>query len=287
MRPATILVPALFVVLWSTGFVGAKFGLPYAEPMTFLGLRFTLAAIALALVALALGEWRKVRDAKGAALIGVFIHGVYLGGVFYAIFLGLGAAMAALVVSLQPVMTAILARTMLGERLIAIQWIGVALGVAGVALAVWRKLGDGEISAASLSLCVAGLAAISYATILQKRRGVTALAADGAMQFAAAAAFCAILAIALETNEIRWTTEFFLALGWMVFVLSLGAMTLLYLMLRRGEASRIASLFFLVPAVTALMAWAMFGELFGAFEIAGLVVAGLGVALVTQAPRAS
>lgn len=288
-----LLAPPVFVALWATGFVGAKFGLPYAEPMTTLALRFGLAAAALAVWAALAGEfgpWRAggVRVWGMAAAVGVLIHGVYLGGVFTAIWLGAGAGLAALVVGLQPVATAVMAGVMLGERLSRRQWAGMALGLAGVALVVWRKAGAGEVGAFALALLVAGLLAISYATIVQKRRGVTSgLAADGAAQFAAASVFCALFAALFETGVIDWTAEYVFALSWMVIVLSIGAISLLYAMLRQGAASKTASLFFLVPGVTALMAWAMFGETVGPLQALGLATATLGVWLVTQAAPAA
>ncbi|MEO0360923.1 MAG: DMT family transporter [Pseudomonadota bacterium] len=287
------LAPPLFVALWATGFVGAKYALPYAEPMTTLALRFGLAAAALWLWAAAAGELRGrrfggARTVGSAAVVGVLIHAVYLGGVFAAIWLGAGAALSALVVGLQPVATALLAGAMLGERLGPRRWAGMALGLAGVALVVWRKMDAGALEPFPLLLLVAALVAISYGTILQKRRAVTSrLAADGALQFAAAALVCAAAAGALETRRIDWTAEYVFALSWMVVVLSLGAISLFYAMLRRGEASKTASLFFLVPGVTAAMAWAMFGEAFGWAELAGLVLAAVGVRLAAQVEGSS
>ena len=282
-----LLAPPVFVVLWSTGFVGAKFGLPYAEPFTFLSVRFYLAAAALLLLARLFGEpWKGPYDWSGAALIGVLIHALYLGAVFQAIYWGMGAALSALIVSLQPVSTVLLARLLLGERMMPRQWFGMALGFLGVALVVGRHVELGEAGLGAAALCFVGMFSASLASVLQKRRSAEKrLATDSAVQFIAAATVCATLVFAFETREISPEPEFFAALAWMVIVLSLGAITILYYMLRRGEASRVASQFFLVPAVTALMAWAMFGETFGLFELGGLVVAGVGVALVTLAPK--
>ena len=282
-----LLAPPVFVVLWSTGFVGAKFGLPYAEPFTFLSIRFFLAAAALLLLARLFGEqWKGPYDWSGAAIIGVLIHALYLGSVFQAIFWGMGAALSALIVSLQPVSTALMARIILGERMAVRQWVGMALGFFGVALVVGRNVELGEAGLAAALLCFVGMFSASLASVLQKRRsGETRLATGSAVQFLAAAIVCAFGAFAFETREINPAPEFFAALAWMVIVLSLGAITILYYMLRKGEASRVASQFFLVPAVTALMAWAIFGETFGLFELGGLVVAGIGVALVTLAPK--
>lgn len=286
-KTLTFLAPPVFVVLWSTGFVGAKFGLPYAEPFTFLSVRFYLAAAALLLLARLFGErWTGAYDWSGAALIGVLIHALYLGAVFQAIFWGMGAALSALIVSLQPVSTVLLARLLLGERMALRQWVGMGLGFLGVALVVGRNVELGEAGLEAAALCFVGMFSASLASVLQKRRSAEKrLATDSAVQFLAAATVCAVGAFAFETREINPAPEFFAALAWMVIVLSLGAITILYYMLRKGEASRVASQFFLVPAVTALMAWAMFGETFGLFELGGLVVAGIGVALVTLAPK--
>lgn len=276
---------AVFVVLWATGFVGAKYGLPYAGPMTFLAIRFSLVALAMGLFAAAFGGLRGV-DFKGAVIMGVLIHATYLGTVFTAISLGAGAAISALIVSLQPLVTIAFARAMLGERLSGRQWLGIGLGMCGATLVVVRKLDGGEIDALGVGLCLIGLVAISYSSVLQKRRNVQkGLVADSAVQFAAAAAVTGALALMFETQPVQWTGEFLFALAWMCIVLSLGAVTLLYYLIRRGAASQTASLFFLVPGVTALMAWAMFGEAFGPVELIGLLVAMAGVALAAQKPK--
>ncbi|MGB0410642.1 MAG: DMT family transporter [Pikeienuella sp.] len=275
-----------FVVLWATGFVGAKYGLPYAGPMTFLAIRFSIVAVAMGLFAAAFGGLRGV-DLKGAAIIGLLIHGVYLGAVFTAISWGAGAAISALIVSMQPLVTIAFARALLGERLNRRQWLGIGLGMFGATLVVIRKLDGGDINVAGVVLCLFGLVAISLSSVMQKQRNVQqGLVADSAVQFAAAAAATGALALLFETQPIQWTPEFVFALAWMCIVLSLGAVTLLYYLIRRGAASQTASLFFLVPGVTALMAWAMFGEVFGPVELIGLLVAMVGVALASQKPKA-
>lgn len=236
----------LFVLIWSTGFVGAKYGLPYAEPMTFLALRFALATVAFVIWAQLAGEFRREGgfDFAGAALVGVLIHGCYLGGVFTSIWLGAGAALASLIVGLQPVVTAILARIMLGEALTPRRQLGLALGLGGVGLVVISKAGSGEMPLAGIILCTASLFAISIGSVIQKRRKVAGrLAADSAVQYAAALAFAALISFGFETREVNWTPEFTLALSWMVGGLSIGAISLYYLLLRRGEASQTASLF--------------------------------------------
>ena len=279
----------LFVALWSTGFVGAKYGLPYAEPMTFLTIRFAIAAALLGLWAAIAGDLRRYSNYGGAFVVGTMIHAVYLGGVFTAIWLGAGAALSALVVGLQPIVTALLAGAMLGERLNRRQWLGMGLGFGGVSLVVARKLSLGGIEVEALALLLIGLAAISFASIIQKQRNIgERVVADNAAQFAAAALVTGLAAFAFEAREIDWTVEFVGALSWMLLALSLGAVSLLYVLLRSGGASQTASLFFLVPGVTAAMAWIMFGETFGATELVGLLSAMIGVWLVTRrdAPHA-
>lgn len=278
----------LFVVLWSTGFIGAKFGLPHAEPLTFLSLRFALASAALALWALATrSPWPGGRQGAHLALVGALLHGGYLGGVFVAIWLGTGAAVSALVVSMHPILTVFLARQVLGERMTRVQWSGLCLGITGVVLVVGEKLsaGTGGGGMAGIGLCLLALLSISAATLYQKRFCADApLRAGTAIQFAAALAALGPLAWWLETNRIAWTGEFVFALGWLVVVLSLGAVGLLMVLIRQDSAGRVASLFFLVPPCTAVMSWILFGERFGITAVAGIVIAVTGVALVMR-PR--
>lgn len=282
---AGLAVAPLFVVLWSTGFIGAKLGLPHAEPLTFLATRY-------ALVAGLLGAWFLVstgaraltwRQTADAALIGALIHGVYLGCVFSAIALGVEAGTSALIVGLQPIATALIARRVLGERLSALQWAGMAVGVAGVALVVARKVGDGVGDWRGVGLCAVALVAIAAASVLQKTRAADhPMRAATLVQFVAAFAVTAPLALVLETNRIDWTGEFVFALGWLVLVLSVGAVMLLYVLIRRGGASNVASLFFLVPASTALIAWPVFGETLTAVELGGVAATALGVLMVNR-----
>lgn len=279
-----LMVAPLFVVLWSTGFIGAKLGMPHAEPMTFLTVRFLFTVPAFFLwVTLARAPWPSLDQLWMAALIGVLIHGIYLGGVFQAISFGTEAGVSALIVSLQPIVTAILARQFLNERLGPVQILGMALGFVGVALVVTRKLDAGIGDLRGVGLCVASLLAISVGSVLQKTRGADIPQRSGTLvQFAAAGILVSVLASCFETREIDWHPEFIFAIGWLVLVLSLGAVTLLYVLIQRGAASNVASLFFLVPPSTALIAWALFGETFGLIELAGMAVASLGVLMVNK-----
>lgn len=274
----------VFVVLWSTGFIGAKLGLPDAEPMTFLALRFGLAALAIgAWILITSARWPSLSDAFYAALIGVLVHCVYLGGTFQAISWGTEAGVSALIAGLQPITTAILARQFLGERLSRIQYAGMILGAGGVGLVVLRKIEGGVGDWDGVIACCAGLFAISTGAILQKTRGAkTPMLTGNFIQFLVAGLACLLLAGMLETRQITWSGEFIFALGWLVILLSLGAVTLYYLLIQRGGASNVASLFFLVPPSTAIIAYLMFGEVLGAVEIAGMIIAAAGVAMVNR-----
>lgn len=278
-------MPSVFVVLWSTGFIGAKLGLPHAEPFTFLLLRFVCVAVLLGVAALAMGaSWpRSASEIGRIVTAGLLIHGVYLGGVFSAIAHGVPAGVAALIVGLQPLLTAAAARVYLDERIGAAQWLGLAVGLVGVALVVAEKLSLRASDLAGAGWAVLALLGMTAGTLYQKRHGgAMNLYTGSALQFAATAAVYAPIAMIFETMRIDWTGEFVFALGWLVIVLSIGAISLLYLMIRRGEAARVASLFYLTPAVTALFAWALFGETLGPPAIVGMALAAAGVALVTR-----
>ena len=282
-------MPGLFVFLWSTGFIGAKLGLPHAPPLTFLALRFALVAALLALVALvARAPWpRSAVEARHYAVAGLLVHGLYLGGVFVGISLGVEAGVSALIVGVQPLLVAALAGLTLGERVTARQWSGLALGLVGVALILARKLGHGLGDALGVLACVAALVGITAGTLYQKRHcaGMD-LRTGNVVQFGASAVATGLLALVFEdVRDVAWTGEFVFALAWLVFVLSLGAISLLYLLIRRGAASRVASLFFLVPPCTALVAWPLFGERLGAVELLGMTLATGGVALASRAPN--
>jgi drug/metabolite transporter (DMT)-like permease len=291
---ATRVAPAVFVGLWSTGFIGAKLGLPHAEPLTFLGLRFVLVVAIMAPLALALGaRWPDPRTAGHVAVVGLLIHGVYLGGVFVAISLGMSAGLAALIVSLQPLLTAALAGPLLGEAVTRRQVAGLVLGIVGVVLVLSGKLspaGSGSPFAGfgfdAVAAAVAALVAITVGVVYQKRfcQNVD-LRAGSAIQYAAAGLAVGAAALLLEDNAIRWAPEFVFALGWLVLVLSVGAVSLLMLLIRLGEAARVASLFYLVPPVTAVFAFLLFDERLGPVALAGMAVAVLGVALVVTERR--
>ncbi|GAA0589891.1 DMT family transporter [Craurococcus roseus] len=278
-------IPALFVLLWSTGFIGARLGLPHAGPLTFLALRYAIAAGLLALVALATrAPWpRRPAELGHYAVAGLLVHGVYLGGVFVGISLGVEAGVSALIVGLQPLLTAALAGALLGERVAPRQWAGLGLGLLGVALVLARKLGQGSGDALGALACVAALFGITAGTLYQKRHGAGMdLRTGSVVQFAAAGLATAPLALLFEDTSVEWDGEFVFALLWLVLVLSLGAVSLLYVLIRRGAASRVASLFFLVPPCTALIAWPLFGEALGPVALVGMALTAAGVALASR-----
>ncbi len=274
--------PGAFVLLWATGFIGARAGMPHAEPGTFLAMRFALAfALMGALAALSGAPWPRGRMALGTMAVGALVHGLYLGGVFWAIRHGMPAGVAALIVGLQPVLTVALAGGWLGERAGGRQWAGLALGVAGVVLVLWPKLdvaGSG-IDAATVAACAFACLSVSLGTVLQKRIGAGIdLRSGTALQYVGALVPVGVLALS-ETRRVAWTGELVFALAWLTLVLSLGAVFLLMWLIREGSVARVSSLFFLVPGVAALLAWAFYGEALGPVQIGGMAMTALAVRL--------
>jgi len=282
---AVTAAPATFVLLWSTGFVGAKYGLPYVGPFTFLALRLAVAGGLLAAVA-ALTRSRISREQAGrAAVSGLLLHATYLGAVFWAISRGTPAGVSSVIVSLQPVVVAALASRLLGEQLVRRQWLGLLVGVAGVGLVIAPGLAarTGHLPESGVIACLLALLGGTAGTLWQKRHG------DGipllwgtAVQYAAAASALLVLASATESMRIRWTVEFVGALVWLVLVLSIGAVLLLLVLLRRGSASGVSSLFYLVPPATAVETFLVFGERLAALSVVGVGVAAVGVAMVVK-----
>ena len=281
------MAPGIFVVIWSTGFIGARYGLPYAPPLTLLGVRMTLAALVFAALVLLLRAPRLKRAAQypQAAVIGVLLHGVYLGGLFIAIDLGLAVSITALIVCLQPILVAILAGPLLGEQVHARQWLGFVLGLSGAVIVLSPGLVTGQTAPAAITAAVIGLAGTTAATLLQKRWGDDIPPVSGTtVQYAAAAIALLAVAVFTEPLAIDWTPTFAIVLAYMVLVLSVGAILLMFWLIRRGTASGFASLYFLVPPVTLMEAWLLFGERLPAVVLVGFAIATVGVALV-RAPR--
>ena len=279
---AIFAAPGVFVVLWASGFIGAKLGLPYAEPLTFLALRMFGVVVLLGLFMLIAGaKWPGREGALDSYVTGVLMHALYLGGVYISIAKGLPAALSALVVGLQPLLTSTIANRLLGERVAPRQWVGLVLGLSGVYLVVQDKATVGAATPLAWIAAVVGLVAITIGTVYQKRFG-SGIDWRPAMfiQYAAAGILFALGATAFETRSVRWTPEFLFALGWLVFVLSFGAIWLLYFLIRRAAATRVVSLFYLTPPVTALMAWSLFGERLAPLALVGMAVCVAGVFLV-------
>ncbi|MEH6643132.1 DMT family transporter [Vreelandella glaciei] len=283
-------MPAIFVLLWSTGFIGAKFGLPYAEPFTFLFIRFVLTLLLLIPLALLMRiPWpSSPRLWSHIAISGFLVHGAYLGGVFYGIYLGMPAGLAALLVGLQPLLTAAFAGPLLGEKLTRLQWVGLSLGLIGICLVLGSKLEIGESLfdgfGISALLCVtAALIGISLGTLYQKRYCTSMPLLSGAViQYLAAGVLLGSGALLFETRQVEWSSTFILTLAWLVLILSIAAILLLMALIKKGEASRVASLFYLVPPVTALQAWWLFDERLPLLGLAGMVIAITGVVMVIR-----
>lgn len=288
-------MPAVFVLIWSTGFVVAKYGLPYAPPLTFLSIRYALSLLCfLVWIALARVSWPRGRQQwLHLAVSGMLIHAGYLGGVWVAIKAGMGSGLASLMVGLQPVLTALWVSSMASstgsrEKVTQRQWLGLALGLGGLILVVSRKFGSTqEITAFTLVAITIALLSITAGTLYQKQY-VEPADVRGANAVQIAAAFAVTLPLALfETETVNWTPQFMGALAWSVLVLTLGGSSLLYMLIQRGAATAVTSLLYLVPPCTALMAWLLFAEPITVATIVGTAITALGVSLVVRAAKPS
>lgn len=279
------IAPAAFVFLWSTGFVGVKFGLPYAEPFTFLGLRFATTTVLVGLFMLAVGARlpRSRAELGHAVVVGTLLHFVYITGVLQGLRHGVSAGVVALVAGLQPLVTAALAGPVLGERVRLIQWIGLVLGFGGVALVVYAKLAIAEATVAGFGFTLMCLLGVTFGTLYQKRfcSGMD-MRASIVVQIGTAAVLSFAVAAVSESFSVRWTGQFVFAVLWLAIVVSIGAFTLLMVMLRRGAAARVTSLFYLTPPTTAVLGWLLFEETLGPLALAGMAVAVAGVALANR-----
>ncbi|MDR5884606.1 DMT family transporter [Vreelandella janggokensis] len=287
-------MPVLFVLLWSTGFIGAKFGLPYAEPFTLLFIRFVMTVLLLTpLVWILKISWpSSPRLWTHIAISGLLVHGTYLGGVFYGISLGMPAGLASLLVGLQPLLTAACAGPLLGERLAKQQWLGLGLGLLGISAVLGSQIDLGQslfsgFGLGALLSVLAALMGISLGTLYQKRFCTRMPLLSGAViQYLAAGGVLGIGALLFETRDVTWSLTFILTLGWLVLILSIAAILLLMALIKRGEASRVASLFYLVPPVTALQAWWLFDERLSWIGLGGMFIAIVGVVLTVRKPAA-
>jgi drug/metabolite transporter (DMT)-like permease len=289
IRLAAAAAPVLFVLMWATGFVVARLSAPHADPLTFLGIRFPIAGVLFALIALAIAApWPGARQAFHASVAGAFLHGGYLGPVYWAVAHGMPAGVSALIVGLQPLMTAIIAAAMVQERISLRHWAGLAVGILGVALVVSPKLELGPglaegITPVTTAVNLLGALSISFGTVYQKRFATALnLASGGAWQYVGASLAVLIPALLMEDLRFDGSFQAWFALGWSVIVLSLGAITLLMLMIRLGDVGRVSSLIFLVPGVSALMAYVLFGETLVLVQIAGMAVCAAAVLIVTR-----
>ena len=277
--------PLLFVFLWSTGFIGAKYGLPYAEPLSFLFVRY-LAVIALmtAIALLTRAPWPKApMQWVHIGISGLLVHAVYLGGVFIAIKQGLPAGITSLVVGMQPLLTALGAGWLLGERVVGRQWLGLALGFVGVALVVSGKFGDTAALGPMLVPALCALLGITVGTLYQKRYCARFdLRTGSVIQFVPTALATLPVILLFDGFHVDWTGDFIFALAWLVLVLSIGAISLLNLLIRSGSAVNVASLFYLTPLSTALIAFLMFDEKLGWLAVLGMGLAVSGVYLVAR-----
>ena len=276
--------PTLFVLLWSTGFVGAKFGLPYADPFIFLAIRILIASILL--FALAKAMRMPVRIGRGAiarsGLIGFFLHACYLGGVFYSIAQGLPAGVAAVVTSLQPVLVSVFAVKVLGEQLRLRQVMGLLIGLIGVILVLGPSI-DAQIPAPAIIAILTALIGSTSATLLQKKMGSDIPLLSGtAYQYLFSGCILGIIALATHETTINWTLRFTVAFIWLILVLSVGAILLLLWLLNSGSAAKVSSLFYLVPPATAIEAFFLFGEKVNTQGFLGIGITALGVWLVMR-----
>jgi len=275
--------PVIFVVLWSTGFVATKYVLRGAEPLTYLAIRMAVVVAILAVVVIVVRPRWPDRIGVGHSVVaGILVHGIYLGGTAIAIAHSIPAGLSALIPGLQPILTSTLANRWLGERVTALQWAGLLLGLAGVALILHGRPMSGEAGWGWFSSGVS-LVSITLGTLYQRRfcREID-WRSGNFVQYVAVLIFFALGAAAFETRAVNWTEEFALSVIWLAVVLSIGSIGLLYWLIRRSAATSVASLFYLVPAVTALMAYVLFGERLDAVAIAGMMACAAAVFLVNR-----
>jgi drug/metabolite transporter (DMT)-like permease len=278
------LAPAMFVLLWSTGFIGSKYGIPFAEPFTLTSVRMVIVVAILCTISVATrAPWPSPRAAGHIAVAGLLVHATYLSGVLYAITLRLPLGFVALIAGVQPILTAVLGKVILNESLSARQWAGMGLGLAGVLLVIASKATLATANWHGLLAATVALIGITLGTLYQKRFCASMdLRTGGVIQYAATGVVVFLLSLAFETRQIEWTPQFVFAVVWLALVLSIGAIGLLYVMIRGGATAKVASLFFLTPSVTAVMAFMLFGESLSPMAIAGLAVTAAGVAMVMR-----
>jgi drug/metabolite transporter (DMT)-like permease len=275
--------PAIFVVLWSTGFIATKYVVNNADPLTYLAIRMALVVGLMGVIAvIARPKWPDRIGIAHSVVAGILVHGFYLGGTAIAIAHSIPAGLSALIPGLQPILTSTIANRWLGERVTPVQWSGLLLGLAGVVLILHDRPMSGEAGWGWLASGVS-LVSITLGTLYQRRYcGKIDWRAGNVVQYVGVTIFFAAAAWLFEDNEVHWTAEFTLALGWLVVVLSIGSIGLLYWLIRHSAATSVASLFYLVPAVTAVMAYVLFGERLDRIAIGGMIACAAGVFLVNR-----
>ncbi|MBE9476429.1 MAG: DMT family transporter [Proteobacteria bacterium] len=283
---ATTMIPFLFVWLWSTGFVGARFGLPYIEPFHILTWRFALTIPVFLILILTLGKrWLNIAQIKVQLVVGAVLHGLYLGGVFYAVSIGTPAGIAAIIVGMQPILTAVINRVLFGQSVSTRQTVGLVLGFIGLLAVI---LGSAEISGSSVGLqglaaCIVALFGITIATLIQKHYGAnTPLMAGTFWQYVGSLTVVGIASLMLETHAVDHQWQLYAALFWMVIPLSTAAVLLLMYMISVGEVAKVTSYFYLVPPVAVVQTWWLFDEALSVTSLVGCLVVVLGVALVVR-----
>jgi drug/metabolite transporter (DMT)-like permease len=276
--------PMLFVLMWSTGFIGARYGLPYVEPMTFLAVRMVFVVAIMTLIAVIAGaRWPDAKEIAHSLAAGSMVHGLYLGGVFTAISHGVPAGISALIPGLQPILTSTIANRFMGEKVRPLQWLGLVLGLVGVLMVLHDRRMVAEGSLLGWTASFVSLIGITLGTLYQKRFcGMIDWRTGNTVQYIGAGGLFWIGAFVFETRVIHWSGELIFAMAWLVFVLSIAAVALMYWLIRRTAATRFASLFYLVPAFTALLAYFLFGERLDALSIAGIGVCAVGVVLASR-----
>ena len=280
-------MPAVFVLIWSTGFIVARYGMPYAPPLKFLAVRYALSLVCFGVwVVLAKVAWPKERSQWGhLAVTGVLMQAGYLGGVWAAVHAGMGAGLVALLVGIQPVLTAIWL-SFNGGRISKRQWAGLVLGFAGLVLVVSRKFGQGtEVSALTMALTVFALLSITAGTLYQKRFVAPCDVRSASAVQMAAALLVTLPFAAMESQGIEWNAHSTGAMAWSVLALSLGGSSLLYMLIQRGTATAVTSLLYLVPPCTAVMAWLLFAEPITLVTLLGIGLTAIGVSLVVRSER--
>src|SRR4051794_7681997 len=275
--------PILFVLLWSTGFIGTKYVINNADPLTYLAIRMAFVVGLMAIiVAIARPKWPDRIGIAHSIVAGILVHGFYLGGTAIAIAHSIPAGLSALIPGLQPILTSTIANRWLGERVTPVQWSGLLLGLAGVVLILHDRPMSGEAGWGWFASGVS-LVSIALGTLYQRRYcGKSDCRAGNVVQYVGVTIFFAGAAWLFEDNVVHWTAEFTLALGWLVVVLSIGSIGLLYWLIRHSAATSVASLFYLVPAVTAVMAYVLFGERLDRIAIGGMIACAAGVFLVNR-----